>query len=186
MWLSFLPCGSFILKLWEVLKFCFPFVGVCVSDVASRVNTAQHWCCSHCDMGHDATFLKHNNNKNQDRRQHDDLGKFHVRDKIAVHLGHDCQKNQRVIKNTGFDKIKHFLIFLPRIEPITATCDTVYKGITDDDTGIDNLYPTFVLTHAEQPEVRRCRVAARVLPRASGCISRSFGARFLFLGLVKF
>ena len=39
------------------------------------------------------------------------------------------------------------------IEPITTNYDTVYNGITDDDTCIDNLYPTFELTRVNLLEV---------------------------------
>ena len=39
------------------------------------------------------------------------------------------------------------------IELITATYGTVYNGITDDETRVDNLYPMFVLTHVNKPEV---------------------------------
>ena len=38
------------------------------------------------------------------------------------------------------------------MEPTTTTYGTVHNGITDDDTRIDNLYPTFVLTRANLPE----------------------------------
>ena len=40
-----------------------------------------------------------------------------------------------------------------RIEPITTTHGTVYNGITDDETHVDDLNPLFVLTHVNKPEV---------------------------------
>ena len=39
------------------------------------------------------------------------------------------------------------------IEPKTITSGTVHNEITDDDTRIDNLYPTFLLSRVNQPEV---------------------------------
>ncbi len=38
-------------------------------------------------------------------------------------------------------------------ETITTTCGTVYNGITDDDSRMDNLHSTFVLTPVNLLEV---------------------------------
>ena len=53
------------------------------------------------------------------------------------------------------------------IKPKTTISGTVYNGITDDDTRIDNLYPTVLPTRVNQPEVTVDLLVApsrRVLP----------------------
>ena len=46
-----------------------------------------------------------------------------------------------------------FFKFVLGIEPITTTYGTMYNGITDVETSIDNLYSMFVLTHMNKLEV---------------------------------
>ena len=64
------------------------------------------------------------------------------------------------------------------IETLITTYHTVYNGMTDDDTRIDNLHPTFVFARVNLLEVTvdgcwnvvvSLRACFRVLPRASAC-----------------
>ena len=70
------------------------------------------------------------------------------------------------------------------IELITTTYGTVYNGITDDETHVDNLNPMFVLTDVNKPEVTGdCWWDVVVSPHA--CFRVLLGARFLFVWLVS-
>ena len=73
------------------------------------------------------------------------------------------------------------------IETLITTYHTVYNGMTDDDTRIDNLHPTFVFARVNLLEVTvdgcwnvvvSLRACFRVLPRASACFPC---ARFLLV-----
>ena len=70
------------------------------------------------------------------------------------------------------------------IELITTTYGTVYNGITDDETHVDNLNPMFVLTDLNKPEVIG-DTWWDVVVSPHACFRVLLGASFLFVWLVS-